>query len=279
MRKSWKLVFTCFTLAMLEISTIFSAILKPSWASQATATETTKPRPPSTEATTSEQSQLENPSYKKLLPQTEVTDLNEKSEAPSGFDDEDRSFNEETKSKNLAAMTELAKAIPDYVDTPNSVRNLLSSASLTVRMKRTSEGWRPVRIDGEPYLRAIFSESWIYLSKQSDFRRALEKIDYSSVRFEVKLTVLSSLAFDEKPRSRIQGNFVALEITNKKSTAKEWQLLAAWQRAGAGAGLGINVIGLAQYAYDAYKNRNREDPILLRLQQSPAYKAPLKEKY
>ncbi len=215
--------------------------------------------------------------YQNLLPQTEVRDLREQSaERRNGFDDESRSFSEESKFRNFASMTDLVKAIPEYVDVPNAVRAILSTAKLSVRMRKDSQGWRPVRIDGDPYLRAIFFESWLYLSKQSEFRRILDKIEYSSIRFEVNLTVLSSLALDDKPQSRIQGNFIALDMQVKRSTAQEWKLLAAWQTAGVAA-FGLDVIGLAVYAYEAYKNRNREDPILLRLQQSPAYKAAIRD--
>lgn len=279
MSKILKILTLCLGLATLEVALKLCSVMTPYLHSRAESAESTALAEKSADAKTTEEKPPATPSYQNLLPQTDIIDLQAKpDDTRSGFDDEDRSFSNELKAKNFSAMADFAKAIPEYVDVPNPVRALMTSARLVVRMKRTAQGWNPVRIDGDPYLRAIFSESWIYLSKQSQFRRTLEKIDYPSVRFEVNISVLSSLAFDEKPRLRIQGNFVHLETSCKKSTAKEWQLLSAWQNAGGSPELGLNVIGLANYVYEAYKNRNREDPILLRLQQSPAYKAPMREK-
>lgn len=227
-----------------------------------------------------ERNQPPKPIYQDYFPKAEISDLQEKSDKRTqGFDDEDRSFSEDVKNRNLKEMEDFATAIPEYVDVPNAVRALLTSASLSVRLQRTDQGWRPVRIAGEPYLRAIFLESWTYFSKQTDFRRALEKIDYPAVRFQVNLTVVSSLAFDQKPRPRIQGNFVALELVRKRATAKEWPLLASWIAAATGPVFAVDFLALANYIYDTYKNWNREDPVLLRLRQSPAYRAPLKEDY
>lgn len=254
-----------------------SAALCLSYDSGARAAEPIENSQQKPEGKSAETSQSEKPRYENLLPQTEVFDLREKADAKRhGFDDEDRAFSEELKSKNFNLMKNLAEAIPEYVDAPNAVRELLTRAKLRVRMRHTSQGWRPVRIDGEPYLRAIFAESWIYLSKQSDFRRILENIDYPSVRFEVDLRVASDLAVDEKPRSRIQGNFIALDLALRRSTAKEWKLLSAWKENNV-AMVGLNAIGLALYAYEAYKSRNKEDPILPQLRQSPAYKAPVRD--
>lgn len=279
MRKSRKILSACLGLPVLDITLVLCLVSVPYPGSNANAAESIDHGKQPPKAKISEKNGSDKPGYQSLLPQTEVVDLKEEpGERRHGFDDEDRSFSEGMKVRNFSSMEELAKAIPDYVDIPNAVRDLLTTARLSVRMQRNAQGWRPVRIDGEPYLRAIFAESWIYLSKQSEFRRILENIDYPSVRFEVNLSVQSSLAIDEKPRSRIQGNFIALEMALKRSTSKEWMLLSAWQQANGGALVGLNVVGLALYVYDAYKNRNREDPILLRLQQSPAYKAPVRER-
>lgn len=276
MGKIRKLEFVHLAQVTFDISLVLCLLFIPSAevrANEEEALEDTQ-RPP--DVITSKGFEPEKLSYQNLLPQTEVREFRPKlSEERHGFDDEDRSFSDDLKNRDFASMTGLAKAFLEYIDVPNSVLALLTTAKLSVRMQRDSQGWRPVRIDGDSYLRAIFAESWLYLSKQSEFRRVLEKIEYSSVRFEVNLRVSSSLAVDEKPQSRIQGNSIAIDLQLKRSTAKEWKLLAAWQDNG-GVALGIDVIGLAVYAYEAYKNRNKEDPILLWLQRSPAYKAPLR---
>ncbi len=274
MRKSWKLLMACFRHVPFDFRTVICLLSIAYSVGHASPAESSEDQ--QLEAKTSEGNQQEKQSYKNLLPQIELTDLREKSsERRHGFDDEDRSFSEGTKLRNFASMTDLAKAILDYVEVPNALRDLLTSAKLSVRMQKDSKGWRPVRIDGDPYLRAIFYESWIYLSKGSEFRRVLENLSYSTVRFEVNLIVSSSLAIDEKPQSKIQGNFIVLDLNLKRSTAKEWKLLSAWLANGDPV-FGLNVIGLALYVYDAYKSRNRDDPILIRLQQSPAYKAPVR---